>query len=148
MIEIGWGKLQNDAHKWLKFCYNRNRQYKTLRSTHRFGSGETWKILLREPAKWRMRPYGRVFFRGFSQGIPGSHRNRGRGFRPLSFAVNGTRAKGKNGNRNVRKAGSGRTAQKPRSARGRKTRRLLRTEGRARSGKHARRRWPSTSLPN
>ena len=39
-----------------------------------------------------MRPYGRIFFRGFSQGIPGPHRNRGRGLRPLSFAVNGTRA--------------------------------------------------------
>ena len=39
-----------------------------------------------------MRPYGRIFFRGFSQGIPGPHRNRGRGLRPLSFAVNMTRA--------------------------------------------------------
>ena len=74
------------------FAIIRNRQFKTLRSTHRFGSGETWKILLREPAKWRMRPYGRIFFRGFSQGIPGPHRNRGRGLRPLSFAVNMTRA--------------------------------------------------------
>ena len=42
-----------------------------------------------------MRPYGRIFFRGFSQGIPGPHRSRGRGLRPLSFAAIGTRAKGR-----------------------------------------------------
>ena len=42
-----------------------------------------------------MRPYGRIFFRGFSQGIPGPHRSRGRGLRPFSFAAIETRAKGK-----------------------------------------------------
>ena len=40
-------------------------------------------------------PDGRFFFRGFLLGILQPHRKRGRGLRPLSFAANETRAKGR-----------------------------------------------------
>ena len=45
----------------------------------------------------RMRPYGRIFFPRFLLGILQPHLDRGRGLRPLSFAANGTRAKGEKG---------------------------------------------------
>ena len=114
--------LQMTAHRRAEICYNTRQTIQDFAFDASFGSGETWKILLREPAKWRMRPYGRIFFRGFSQGFPGPHQNCGKGLRPLSFAAIEARAKGKNGNRSVRKAGSGRPAQKPRSTRGRVSR--------------------------
>ena len=40
-------------------------------------------------------PAGRFFFRGFLLGILQPHQKRGRGSRPLSFAVNETRANGR-----------------------------------------------------
>ena len=84
--------LQMTAHRRAEICYNTSQTIQDFAFDASFGSGETWKILLREPTKWRMRPYGRIFFRGFSQGIPGPHQNCGRGLRPLSFAATGTRA--------------------------------------------------------
>ncbi len=36
--------LHGSRHMTAKIWYNTHQQFKTLRSTHRFGSGETWKV--------------------------------------------------------------------------------------------------------
>ena len=130
------------------FAIIRNRQFKLCVRRIVLAQVKPGKFYCESRRSGECAPLGASSFVVSRRAFPGPHRSRGRGLCPLSFAVNMTRAKGKNGNRSVRKAGSGRTARKPRSARGGEKRRLLRTEDRARPGTHARRRWLSTSLPN
>ena len=77
----------------VKICYNAHRQFKTLRSPHRFGSGETWKFYC-ESLRVEDAPNGCVFFRGISQGFPGPHQKHGKRLRPLLSRDRG-RARGK-----------------------------------------------------